>query len=108
MDEAAATFFGSVLKAIACTPNYNRSADEYARGVLEPAKRIRALSDACGAVAPNEPQMREAIALLLVVLETKGTDMEEREERLQEILVRSGIGPLFPDLLPLRSPMGLP
>jgi hypothetical protein len=34
-------FYGSVLKAIACTRNRNFNDSEYTQGVIEPSRRIR-------------------------------------------------------------------
>lgn len=79
-------FYGSVLKAIACTRNRNFDDTEYTRGVIEPSRRIRALMQACGDGTPTEEEIRETFALLRQTFETKQVDREERQSHLQEIV----------------------
>ncbi len=95
------TFLGSVMKAIACTPNKNFDEQSYAQGVVEPARHIRRLMEELGDSQPGEQQAREVIDLLLKIFETKQVDIEEREERIREILARNKLEGMFPDLLPL-------
>src|SRR5215207_1855942 len=94
-------FFGSVLKAIACTPNKNFDEEAYARGVLEPARRIRALSEQVGEGHLPDEQAHEVMALLLTIFQTKRVEMDERTDRIMEILNRNDLHELFPELLPL-------
>ena len=103
MAEYTPTFLGSVLKAIACTPNKNFDQQAYEVGVLEPARRIRKLWDELGEQRPSDEQIREVMQLLLQIFETKMVDGEERDDRLRDILDRHQLHPLFPELLPLQA-----
>ena len=102
MAEYVPTFLGSVMKAIACTPNKNFDEAAYDRGVIEPARKIRKLQEELGDARPSDEQIREVMDYLLTIFETKMVDWDEREDRLREILDRNGLHALFPDLLPLR------
>jgi [acyl-carrier-protein] S-malonyltransferase len=103
MAEYTPTFLGSVLKAIACTPNKNFDQQAYEAGVLEPARHIRKLWDELGEQRPSDEQIREVMQLLLQIFETKMVDVEERDERIRGILDRHQLHLLFPQLLPLRA-----
>ncbi len=96
------TFLGSVMKAIACTPNKNFDNDAYDRGVIEPARKIRKLWEELGDENPPPEQMKDVMQWLLVIFETKIVDWDEREDRIKEILDRNQLHDLFPDLLPLK------
>lgn len=96
------TFLGSVMKAIACTPNKNFDDQAYDAGVIEPARKIRKLWEELGDRRPTDDQMREVMSLLLTIFETKMVDWDEREDRVREILDRNQLHAVFPDLLPLR------
>ena len=100
--EYVPTFLGSVMKQIACTPNKNFDNDAYEKGVIEPAAKIRKLQEKLGDERPTDQQMREVMALLLIIFETKMVDMEEREDRVRETLERTQCHEVFPDLLPLK------
>ncbi len=102
MSDYMPSLLGSVMKAIACTPNRNPDIQAYEKGVVEPARHIRQLWDQLGDERPSDDQIREVVPLLLTVFETKGVDMEERNDRLREIFELHQIQALFPDLLPLR------
>ncbi|MBX7167801.1 MAG: hypothetical protein K1X74_15825 [Pirellulales bacterium] len=102
MAEYVPTFLGSVMKAIACTPNKNFDDDAYDRGVIEPARKIRKLQEELGDARPSDEQIKEVMGLLLIIFETKMVDMDEREDRIKEILDRNQLHALFPDLLPLN------
>ncbi len=91
------------MKAIACTPNKNFDNDAYDKGVIEPAQKIRKLWDELDDKRPTDEQMKEVMDLLLVIFETKMVDMDEREDRIKEILDRNQVHDLFPDLLPLQK-----
>ncbi|MGH2733117.1 MAG: hypothetical protein ACRDJG_09315 [Actinomycetota bacterium] len=84
-------FYGSVLKAIACTRNRNFNDAEYTQGVIEPSRRIRSLMQACGDGTPTEEQIRETFALLQQIFETKRVDDEERQSRMKEIVQRNDL-----------------
>lgn len=83
-----ANFFGSVLTAIACTPNLNPDPHAYQHGVIEPTRQIRTLAEESGNDDPGPDQRRQVMALLDQILETKQVDADERHERIQEILER--------------------
>jgi [acyl-carrier-protein] S-malonyltransferase len=104
--EFVPTFLGSVMKAIACTPNKNFDNDAYDKGVIEPARKIRRLQEQLGDAKPTPEQMREVMELLLLIFETKFVDMDEREDRVKEILDRNHVHDVFPNLLPLRRSAG--
>lgn len=91
------------MKAIACTPNKNFDNDAYDKGVIEPAQKIRKLWEELDDKRPTDEQMKEVMDLLLVIFETKMVDMDEREDRVKEILDRNHVHELFPDLLPLKK-----
>lgn len=102
MADYVPTFLGSVMKAIACTPNKNFDNDAYEKGVIEPARKIRKLQEELGDARPSDEQMKEVMSYLLTIFETKMVDQDEREDRLKEILDRNDLHALFPDLLPLK------
>ena len=89
------SFFGSVLKAVACTPNLNESEDEYEEGVIVPARRIREMMKECQEASLNDEQVREVMRLLDRIFETKKVDQEERDERVREILGRTDLDSNF-------------
>lgn len=91
------------MKAIACTPNKNFDNDAYDKGVIEPAQKIRKLWEELDDKRPTDEQMKEVMDLLLVIFETKMVDMDEREDRIKEILDRNKVHDLFPDILPLKK-----
>lgn len=93
-------FYGSVLKAIACTRNRNFDDDEYTRGVIEPSRRIRSMMQDCGDEIPTEEQIRETLALLRQIFETKQVDPEERQSRMEEIVQRNDLHHLLIEGVP--------
>ena len=99
-------FLGSVMKAVACTPNKNFNDAEYNEGVIEPARQIRRMMEELGHAPPSSAQTREAISLLLTIFATKQVDMDEREDRLREIIELHKLEAVFPDLLPLARSGG--
>lgn len=103
MADYTPSFFGSVLKAIACTPNNNPDDAIYETEVLGPCRRIRQMMAELGDKRPEEAEMRETLALLRRIFQAKLTDPAEREERFREILDRNQLHTLFPDLLSHRS-----
>ncbi len=91
------SFYGSVLKAIACTRNRNFDDSEYTQKVIEPSRRIRSLMQTCGDEAPTEEQIREALALLRQIFETKQVDDEERQSRMREIMQANDLDDMLID-----------
>ncbi len=79
------TFYGSVLKAIACTPNLNPDTRVYESEVLPRARRLREAQTALGDAAPDPVQMRDALAELVAILRAKRVPADEIRERLQDI-----------------------
>ncbi len=102
MTDYVPSVLGSVMKAVACTPNRNFDEAAYQRGVIEPAQRIRKLQEDLDDARPSDEQIRQAIDWLLTIFQTKQVDWDEREDRLREILDLHRLHHLFPDLLPLR------
>lgn len=103
MGKYVPTYLGSVMKAIACTPNKNFDNDAYDKGVIEPARKIRKLQEELGDARPSDEQIKEVMGYLLTIFETKMVDMDEREDRIKEIFEKHQVQHLFPDLLPLQS-----
>ncbi|MBF2006661.1 MAG: hypothetical protein IGS49_14630 [Chlorogloeopsis fritschii C42_A2020_084] len=93
------TFLGSVQKAIACTPNNNPNTEAYTQEVLPAARKIRQLAEELGKNQPSTEQMKEAISLLVKIFEVKQVDMEERRERLEEILNLHQLQNTFPEIM---------
>ncbi|WP_300264894.1 ACP S-malonyltransferase [Microbacterium sp.] len=85
---------GLCLGAVASTRNRNFDDAEFTRGVVEPYQRLVALNQGVDehGVAPvrSEAEMREALRLLSDIMTVKQVPASERNERLDEILRRSG------------------
>ena len=79
-------FLGSIMKAIACTPNRNFNNESYTRGVIEPTSKIRQLMQEPSDKCLTDNQMKEVLSMLATIFETKMVDMKEREERINDIL----------------------
>jgi [acyl-carrier-protein] S-malonyltransferase len=97
MTTSTPTFLGSVMKAIACTPNRNVDAQAYDTGALQPARHIRKRWNELGDRRPSDDEIREVMALLARILETKMVDVEERADRVAEIVERHDLRHLFPE-----------
>lgn len=82
-------FYGSLLKAVACTPNAGDDVNAYREHVIEPSKRWRRRWEEGGAIAEGE--MREALAALKRVFEVKRVEVTEQRERFREILEAHGL-----------------
>lgn len=80
------TFYGSVLKAVACTPNRNPDDRVYDAEVLPRARRLREAQVALGDGAPTADQMAAALDDLAVILRAKCVAEEEIRDRMQEIV----------------------
>lgn len=98
MSDYVPSVLGSIMKAIACTPNLNEDEQAYEQGVLVPSRKIRKLWEELGDQRPTDEQIREAMQGLLSVFETKRVDPEERADRLRGIIEMHGLHHLFPDL----------
>jgi hypothetical protein len=79
------TFYGSVLKAVACTPNRNPDDRVYDAEVLPRARRLRQAQAALGDGAPTADQIAAALDELAVILRAKCVAEEEIRDRMQEI-----------------------
>jgi hypothetical protein len=79
------TFYGSILKAIACTPNHNPDDRVYDTEVLPRARRLREAQAALAGAAPSDDEMRAALADLVAILRAKRVDDAEVRDRLQAI-----------------------
>lgn len=99
MSDYVPSVLGSIMKAIACTPNLNEDEQAYEQGVLVPARKIRKLWEEIGDQRPTDEQIRESMQGLLSVFETKRVDPEERADRLRQIIEMHGLQYLFPDMV---------
>ncbi len=85
------------LAIAVCTPNCNWNSEEYSQGVIEPFKRIqqkvyhleREGSD------PSLEQMEQALDMLRLIFVTKGTPVDEQNERFNQIFNETGTRDLF-------------
>ncbi|WP_068774890.1 ACP S-malonyltransferase [Paenibacillus sp. FJAT-26967] len=89
------------LTTAVCTRNRNWDQTEYERGVLEPYRKIQLLQeklDAPGETgSPTLSQMKEALDLLKLILDTKKVPATEQKERFQIILRDTHTVSLFPE-----------
>lgn len=99
MNNQQPTFLGSVLKAIACTPNRNDDLDVYEHRVIQPARRLRQMAEALGDAKPDKEQIREVLSRLRDILEVKQVDPQEQHERFREILEIHQLEADFPEFL---------
>jgi hypothetical protein len=91
MERTGPTFLGAVMKEIACTPNTNFDPEDYRCRVIEPVRRIRRMDADVGAGDVPELRRREVAEMLASVLEAKGVEPTEREERLAGLARRFGL-----------------
>lgn len=103
MSDYTPSVLGSIMKAVACTPNKNPDTQAYEQGVVVPARKIRKLWGELGDERPTDAQIQDAVQGLLEIFETKRVDMKERNDRLREIFDLHNLHTLFPDLLPLQD-----
>lgn len=94
-------FLGSVMKAIACTPNANHNNEEYTHGVIAPAHKIREMMQVPGTEELSELQIKDVLSLLQTIFETKKVELNEREERLNDIIVGNGLQDIAQGILPM-------
>ncbi|SHJ86580.1 [acyl-carrier-protein] S-malonyltransferase [Clostridium cavendishii DSM 21758] len=81
-------FLHRCMAIAVCTPNSNYNAEEYNNGVVKPynnLKRIVEELESNGSI-PMEEHIRQAINMLVSNFETKHTPLDEREERLQQLI----------------------
>ncbi|MFI0976954.1 hypothetical protein ACH4SP_08000 [Streptomyces sp. NPDC021093] len=87
----SAAFFAAVLKTIASTRNHATDQAEYARGVLEPAGRIRTTEQETDGRQLTVHETDEVLGLLETTFRAKRTPDEEREYYLRYIERVSGV-----------------
>ncbi len=80
------SFYGSVLKAIACTPNRNPDAAAYTAEVLPKARRLRERQTASAAAPPTDADARAAVTDLVSILRFKQVTADEIRERVEDVL----------------------
>ncbi|EFM08504.1 malonyl CoA-acyl carrier protein transacylase [Paenibacillus curdlanolyticus YK9] len=92
-------FVASCLTTAAATRNRNWDERAYREGVMEPYRNIEAIQERLDAEdrAPEPDEMQEAFRNLVQIFQTKGVQTDEAEERLLEIIIRTGTGELFPE-----------
>lgn len=98
MSNPKPTFLGSVLKAIACTPNRGDDAAAYDRDVIEPSRAFRARWEALGEERPPDDEIRAVLGQLATAFETKRVDPQEQRQRLDEIARLHGLEDLVKDI----------
>lgn len=94
------TVITKCLAIAASTPNNNFNNDEYSRGVVEPFRKIRSIQDEIEKQGnkPSTEQMRMALELLHLILNTKKVSVTKQQEWYDEILEETGTCYLFHDL----------
>lgn len=87
------------LTAAVATRNRNWDEAAYRSGAIEPYRGIEAIQEKLDAEerGPDPGEMKEALGLLIRIMETKGVPESERSERLREIVERTGTAALFPE-----------
>jgi len=103
MTEDAPTFLGSVMKAIACTPNLNFDPESYERGVVEPTRALRRMEDELGEGEVDERRAREVVERLSGILEAKALPPQERGEWLREVVAAHPLKDRLTDLVPAAT-----
>ena len=93
MTHVKPTFFGSIIKAIACTPNRALNHADYQPRVTEPTRRLRREAELLGDGRPDPEQARAALATLRSILEAKGVDPAEQDDYFQEICTIHDLDP---------------
>jgi [acyl-carrier-protein] S-malonyltransferase len=80
-------------------PNRNWDNDEYDRGVVAPYRKIKEIYLAVyeNTLFPKKEYVRQAMAMLVSVFETKKVPLESRKQRLEQIVAETGLEELFPE-----------
>lgn len=83
-----------------CTKNSNWDSEAYAKGVIEPYKRIKAMYEELesSGSGPSEQQMKDALEMLKSVFITKQTETPEQTERFNQLFGETGLGHLFEEM----------
>ncbi|GHC82994.1 hypothetical protein GCM10007079_23740 [Nocardiopsis terrae] len=87
----SSAFFGAVLKGIACTRNNGPDGEDYERGVIEPARRIRELEKEASGRELTSAEAERVLGWLETVLDTKRTPAEEREHHIRHVCEAGGL-----------------
>ncbi|MFV2198576.1 hypothetical protein [Nocardiopsis sp. LOL_012] len=84
-------FFGAVLTAIACTRNNGPDGDAYDQGVVEPARRIRALEEETTGRGLTTDETERVLGWLETILDTKRVPDAEREYHRDRVSRAGGL-----------------
>lgn len=90
MNQQRSDFFGAVLKAIACTPNFSDDLRSYQHDVIEATRALRDLEEQTDA-ALTRAEMAGIAERLNAILRAKCVPEEERLERLNELQTKFGL-----------------
>lgn len=104
MNQDAPTFLGTVMKAVACTPNQSFDRAAYESEVVAPTRSIRRLMEELGEREPDAARAREVLEKLRAILEAKKVSPEERDAWMREVLAGSSYGGELADLAPAAPP----
>jgi [acyl-carrier-protein] S-malonyltransferase len=98
------TVITKCLAIAVATCNHNFNDDEYLKGVVEPFRRIRLIQTEIEKQGhqPDIEQMRTALELLQLILNTKKVPVIKQQEWYDEIWEETGAGYLFRDLYSLQ------
>lgn len=96
---------GLCLGVAVSTRNSNWDEVAYQKGVVEPYRKIQSLYEQVEQEGrtPTEEEMRQALALLREILNTKGTSLDEQDKRISSILKESESDTLFPEYMMSRE-----
>ncbi|WP_010250891.1 ACP S-malonyltransferase [Acetivibrio cellulolyticus] len=85
------------LATVVCTKNTNWDEKEYAKGVVEPYRKIQKMKEELEAdgCEPSVEQLKEAVEMLKSVFRTKGIELGEQSERFGTIFKETGFENLF-------------
>ncbi|WP_039837486.1 ACP S-malonyltransferase [Paenibacillus sonchi] len=101
--EKRPTLVSRSLAIAVCTRNQNWDEAEYQRGVIEPYRKVQALSNRLEEEGREESaeDMKEAIEMLRSVFVTKKVPLEEQRERFTQIFDETKNRHLFDDFAPI-------
>lgn len=89
------------LAIAVCTKNRNWNREEYQKGVAEPYREIQLIQEKLDKTGdkPSIEQMRQALAMLKSVFETKKTPVQEQIERFNQVFDETGTRHLFSEFM---------
>ncbi|GAE86717.1 malonyl CoA-acyl carrier protein transacylase [Acetivibrio straminisolvens JCM 21531] len=90
-------FLKMCLATAVSTKNTNWNEEEYAKGVVEPYRRIQKIKEEMesNSYEPSFEQIKEAAEMLKHIFRTKGVDLKEQRERFETISKETGFESLF-------------